>query len=132
MAAAPPFAVEGLDHVVLLVDDLDTAEAFYRDVIGCRIERAVPKFGMLQMRAGAALIDLVDIASDAGSWARPEVAGGRNVDHVCVAIGPFEESAMLAHLAAHDVAIVEEGLRYGARGEARLSTSGTRRATRSS
>ncbi len=117
MATSPPFALEGLDHVVLLVDDLAAAEAFYRDVIGGRVERTLPKLGMLQMRVGAALIDLVDVASDEGAWARPGIAGGRNVDHVCIAIGPCDEAAMRAHLAAHDVAILEEGLRYGARGE---------------
>ena len=71
---------------------------------------------MLQLRAGAALIDLVDIASEEGGWARPEVAGGRNMDHVCIATGAWGEAAMRAHLAAHRVEIVEEGIRYGARG----------------
>ncbi len=117
MVDSPPFALEGLDHVVLLVDDLAAAEGFYREVIGCRVDRALPAYGMLQLRAGAALIDLVDIGSEAGAWARPEVAGGRNMDHVCIATGPWEEAAMRAHLAAHGVQIVEEGTRYGARGE---------------
>ena len=72
---------------------------------------------MLQLRAGAALIDLVDIAAEEGAWARPPAAGGRNMDHVCLATGPWDEAAMRAHLAAHDVAIVEEGIRYGARGD---------------
>ena len=117
MASPPPFALEGLDHVVLLVDDMKAAETFYREVVGCTVDRSLPQFGMLQMRAGAALIDLVDIASEAGAWGRPDVAGGRNVDHVCIATGPWDEAAMRAHLAAHGVAIVEEGVRYGARGE---------------
>ena len=117
MSAAPPFAPEGLDHVVLLVDGMAAARDFYCSVIGCAVDRALPQYGMLQLRAGAALIDLVDIGSDEGAWARPEVAGGRNMDHVCIATGPWEESAMRAHLAAHGVAIVEEGIRYGARGE---------------
>jgi len=117
MAGSPPFSLEGLDHVVLLVDDMKAAETFYREVVGCTVDRSLPQFGMLQMRAGAALIDLVDIASEAGAWGRPDVAGGRNVDHVCIATGPWDEAAMRAHLAAHGVAIVEEGVRYGARGE---------------
>ena len=117
MAGSPPFALEGLDHVVLLVDDMKTAEIFYRDVVGCSVDRSLPQYGMLQMRAGAALIDLVDIGSEAGAWGRPHVAGGRNVDHVCIATGPWDEAAMRAHLAAHGIAIVEEGTRYGARGE---------------
>jgi len=113
----PPFKLEGLDHVVLLVRDMDEARQFYEQVLGCKIDRALPEHGMLQLRAGAALIDLVDIGSEAGEWGRPEVEGGRNVDHVCIATGPCDEQAMRAHLARHGVNIVEEGIRYGAKGD---------------
>lgn len=117
MAGNPPFALQGLDHVVLLVDDLAAAETFYREVIGCTVDRALPAYGMLQMRAGAALIDLVDIGSEAGAWARPQVPGGRNMDHVCIATGSWDEAEMRAHLDAHGVDIVEQGVRYGASGD---------------
>jgi len=113
----PPFALEGLDHVVLLVRDMGEAELFYREVIGCTVEGRLPEYGMMQLRAGAALIDLVDIGSEEGAWARPPVEGGRNMDHVCIATGPWEEDAMRSHLAAHGVVIVEEGIRSGARGD---------------
>jgi catechol 2,3-dioxygenase-like lactoylglutathione lyase family enzyme len=117
MTDAPPFALEGLDHVVLLVEGMARAERFYREVVGCTVEKALPEYGMLQLRAGAALIDLVDIAAGAGEWAKPPAPGGRNMDHVCIATGPWDEAAMRAHLAAHGVAIIEEGIRGGARGE---------------
>jgi catechol 2,3-dioxygenase-like lactoylglutathione lyase family enzyme len=115
--SAPPFTLEGLDHVVLLVRDMERARHFYCDVLGCAAERALPEHGMLQLRAGASLIDLVDVGGEEGSWARPPVEGGRNVDHVCIATGPWDEAAMRAHLAANGVAIVEEGIRYGAQGD---------------
>lgn len=117
MAGPPPFALEGIDHVVLLVDDMAAARAFYLGVIGCTVEQALPRYGMLQLRAGAALVDLVDISGEPGAWARPPVDGGRNVDHVCLATGPWQEAAMRAWLAAHGVEIVEEGVNNGARGE---------------
>jgi catechol 2,3-dioxygenase-like lactoylglutathione lyase family enzyme len=117
MARSPPFALQGIDHVVLLIDDMAAARAFYLEVIGCTVETALPRYGMVQLRAGAALIDLVDTSGEPGSWARPPVAGGRNVDHVCIATGPWDEAAMRTWLAAHDVAIVEEGVNNGARGE---------------
>ena len=113
----PPFLLERLDHVVLLVRDMDEARSFYEQVLGCTVDRELPKFGMLQLRAGASLIDLVDIGSTEGEWGRPDVDGGRNMDHVCIATGPWDEAAMRAHLAAHGVAIVEEGIRHGARGD---------------
>jgi catechol 2,3-dioxygenase-like lactoylglutathione lyase family enzyme len=113
----PPFALEGLDHVVLLVDDMAAARNFYTEVIGCTVDNALPQYGMLQLRAGGALIDLVDIGSREGEWAKPPVDGGRNMDHVALATGPWDEGALRAHLAAHQVAIVEEGMRYGAKGD---------------
>ena len=113
----PPFALEGLDHVVLLVDDMAAAKDFYCGVVGCTVEGALPQYGMLQLRAGAALIDLVDTSGPEGEWGRPPVPGGRNMDHVAIAIGPCDEAGMRAHLAAHGVEIVEEGIRYGARGD---------------
>ena len=116
-SAPPPFVLEGLDHVVLLVDDMDRARDFYCRVLGCTVDAALPQHAMLQLRAGASLIDLVDIGTAAGAWARPQVAGGRNMDHVCLATGPWDEAEMRAHLADNDVAIVEEGMRYGARGD---------------
>ncbi len=113
----PPFALEGIDHVVLLIRNMAEAQRFYEQVIGCTVDRSLPEYAMLQLRAGASLIDLVDIAAEEGAWARPEAEGGRNMDHVCIATGPREQQAMRAHLARHGVAIVEEGIRYGANGD---------------
>jgi glyoxylase I family protein len=112
-----PFAVEGIDHVLLLVSDLPRAVEFYRDVLGCSVEDELPEYGMVQLRAGAALIDLVDVECRAGEWARPEVRGGRNLDHLCIAISRHAEGELRKHLAAHSIAIVEEGIHGGARGE---------------
>ena len=113
----PPFKLQGLDHVVLLVRDMAEAQHFYQQILGCSVDRALPKYGMLQLRAGASLIDLVDIASKEGEWGRPEIHGGRNMDHVCISTGRCDEAAMRAHLARHGIAIVEEGIRYGAKGD---------------
>jgi catechol 2,3-dioxygenase-like lactoylglutathione lyase family enzyme len=113
----PPFALEGIDHVVLLVRDMAEAQRFYEQVMGCTVDRALPEHGMLQLRAGASLIDLVDIGAAEGEWGRPEIEGGRNMDHFCIATGACTEQEMRAHLARHGVAIVEEGVRYGAKGD---------------
>ena len=117
MSSPPPFALEGLDHVVLLVRDMDQARRFYCDVVGCTVDRELPHYGMTQLRAGASLIDLVDVRSDEGAWGRPPVEGGRNMDHVCIATTGFKRDHIRAHLAEHGVEIVEEGVRYGATGD---------------
>lgn len=113
----PPFDLVGLDHVVLLVNGMERARGFYEQVIGCRVSNALPQYGMVQLATGRSLINLVDIGSDEGAWARPPRPGGRNVDHVAIAIGQCEVDALKAHLAAHGVAIEEEGIRTGARGD---------------
>jgi glyoxylase I family protein len=112
-----PFELEGIDHLLLLVTGMSAALAFYCEVLGCRVETKLPEYGMVQLRAGAALIDLVDIDSREGQWARPAVAGGRNLDHVCVALAACDEQQLRDHLAAHDVRIIEEGVHRGARGD---------------
>lgn len=110
--------IRGLDHVVLRVTDMDRACRFYADVLGCRIEKRQDAIGLVQLRAGLSLIDLVDIDGKLGraGGAAPG-AEGRNMDHFCVRVEPYDEQAILAHLKAHDVRIGDIGSRYGAEGE---------------
>jgi glyoxylase I family protein len=89
---------------------------FYCDILGCCIASEMPEFSMVQLRAGSALIDLVDVGASAGKWALPEISGGRNVDHVCIAISACDEQGLRDHLAVHNTRITEEGLHSGARG----------------
>ena len=104
------FSLKGLDHVVLRVADTARAVRFYRDVLGCREERQVESIGLVQLRAGASLIDLIP------GDARPGAAG-RNMDHFALSIDPFDEAALRAHLTRHGVEIGEVAERYGAEGD---------------
>ncbi|HLS84336.1 MAG TPA: VOC family protein [Arenimonas sp.] len=113
-----PFAVQRLDHVVLRVADLARSRRFYLDVLGCRVERERPDLGLLHLRAGASLIDLVDTDGPLGrrGGAGPG-AEGRNLDHLCLRIEPFDEAAILAHLARFGLAAEEPASRkFGAEG----------------
>ncbi len=101
--------IKGLDLVVLRVADLDRAVRFYCEVLGCTEERRLETIGLVQLRAGASLIDLVPAKS------APEVAGG-NMDHFCLRIEPFDEAELRAHLTAHGVDVGEVARRYGAEG----------------
>jgi len=116
MTTKPPFSLVGLDHVVLLVTDLERAMAFYREVLGCQPGFSYPQLGMEQVWCGNSLIVLQDYTRPEGDWAQPPVEGGRNMDHVCIALSPFDHDAMRAHLKAHNVEIVEEAFHGGARG----------------
>jgi glyoxylase I family protein len=114
MAAFRPLA---LDHVVLRVADLERARAFYCDVLGCVFEKWQEPLGLLQLRAGASLIDLIACDGPLGRMGgAPAGTQGRNVDHFCLRIEPFEEQALHAHLTAHGVAPGEVVQRYGAEG----------------
>lgn len=112
------FEITGIDHVVLRTPQLAVTQAFYERVLGCSVEKVQAKFGLTQLRAGRSLIDLITVDGVLGSrgGAAPGKEG-RNVDHLCLAIVPFDEEKLRAHLAAHGVEIIEEGIRYGAEGE---------------
>jgi catechol 2,3-dioxygenase-like lactoylglutathione lyase family enzyme len=109
--------IRGIDHVVLRVSDSDRAVRFYCDVLGCTPERRIDALGLIQLRAGASLIDLVDVNSPLGraGGAAPGAAG-RNLDHFAVELADFEETAIRAHLAARGVEAGDVCERYGARG----------------
>ena len=112
------FTIKGIDHVVLRVADADRAMEFYCTVLGCVKERTVEDIGLYQLRAGACLIDIVPIDSELGrlGGAGPS-AEGRNMDHFCLNIEPFDEAAIRAHLASHGIDPGELKTRYGAMGD---------------
>jgi glyoxylase I family protein len=114
----PPYQLQQLDHIVLRVRDTTAMQAFYCNVLGCSVERHQDEIGLLQLRAGTSLIDLVSIEGKLGriGGAAPGVEG-RNLDHFCLRVQPFDRGAIVAHLQAHGVRLGEFGLRYGADGE---------------
>jgi catechol 2,3-dioxygenase-like lactoylglutathione lyase family enzyme len=112
-----PFAVKRIDHVVLRVRDLAQSLAFYVDVLGCRIEKRQETLGLIQLRAGGSLIDLVALDGPLGRrGGAPPAKEGRNVDHFALQIAPFDDAAIRRHLAQHDIPVSESGQRYGAEG----------------
>ncbi len=116
--SGPPFVVKGIDHIVLRVRDLPRALGFYRDVLGCRVEREQPELGLTQLRAGRSLIDLVTLEGPLGG-AAAACASGPNMEHFCLALAPFDESGVASWFASRGVAVIEPASRYGAEGEGR-------------
>jgi Glyoxalase/Bleomycin resistance protein/Dioxygenase superfamily len=70
----PPFTLVGLDHVVLLVNDMRRALDFYATILGCIPGYSYPALGMEQVWCGSALIVLWDITHPGAARAIPPVA----------------------------------------------------------
>jgi catechol 2,3-dioxygenase-like lactoylglutathione lyase family enzyme len=115
---APPIGIRHIDHLVLRVRDLDAMVAWYGRVLGCPVERRQDEIGLVQLRAGSALLDLVPVDGKLGrAGGAPPGAEGRNLDHFCFRIEPFNEGVIRAHLAACGVDAGPTESRYGAEGE---------------
>ena len=113
-----PIVLKGIDHVVLRVRDVAVMQRFYCDVLGCTVEKVQAAIGLTQLRAGSSLIDLVDVDGKLGreGGAAPGKEG-RNMDHLCLRLQPFDGAAIAAHLRTHGVAPGDVVSRYGAEGE---------------
>jgi len=114
---ASPVECKGVDHVVLRVRDLEKSIAFYEKVLGLAVERRVDELGLVQLRAGASLVDLVEVDGKLGQ------AGGKapdpsapNMDHFALTLAHFDEDAIRQHLEQHQIEAEATGTRYGAEG----------------
>ena len=110
--------IKQLDHVVLRVTDLQAMMHFYTEVIGCPVEKIQENLGLYQLRAGGSLIDLVPVdgplGQKGGAAPGPE---GRNMDHFCLQVEPFDADSIIAHLKAHGADPAPVASRYGAKGQ---------------
>jgi glyoxylase I family protein len=109
--------VRGLDHVVLRVGDLTRSLRFYVELLGCSEERRSDALGLVQLRAGASLIDLIAVDSPLGKLGGP-AAGvqARNVDHIALQLAHFDAARIAAQLTAFGVEPGEVAQRYGSLG----------------
>lgn len=111
------FAIRHIDHVVLRVKDIEGMRRFYCDVLGARHVAYRPQFGMSHLRVGTAMLDLVEVEGPLGKQggAAPG-AEGRNMDHLCFRVEPFDQEAIVAHLRKHGIAVGDIRSRFGAEG----------------
>lgn len=105
------FHVERIDHVVLRVRDLAGMVRFYEQALGFKEERRLEKLQLVQMRAGASMLDLIAAERSADA-----PAGTANMDHLCFRVEPFDRDAIVTRLAPFGVSVGETVERYGAEG----------------
>ncbi len=118
MVSQQSVQIAGIDHIVLRTSRLEDMLRFYCDVLGCAVERETPaELGLTQLRAGAALIDLVTVDSELGRrGGEPPSPSGNNLDHFCLLLEPMPESALSEQLRAHGIDAHDFVERYGAEG----------------
>ncbi|MHA3735657.1 VOC family protein [Pseudomonas sp. Eth.TT006] len=112
-----PFSIQRIDHIVLRVADLQRSIDFYGRVFGAELVKHNEKLGLVHLRAGTSMIDLVDLQGELGR--KGGAAAGaerRNVDHFCLRIEPFDEAALLSHLQACGLSVATAARRFGAEG----------------
>lgn len=108
--------IREIDHVVIRVADLEAITRFYCDVLGCSVEKEQREIGLVQLRAGRSLIDLLKVGAKIDRPDSGTPGEGRNMDHLCLRVEGFDGEALKAHLREHGVRIGELGVRYGADG----------------
>jgi len=91
--------------------------AFYRDVLGCTLAKHNEKFGLMHLRAGTSMIDLLPVTSERGREAGPPPGPGPNMDHLCLRVDPFDADALMAYLRSHGIEPGEVKQRFGAEGD---------------
>ena len=112
-----PIRLQSIDHVVIRVLNLNQMIAFYCEVLGCQLERGPGEAKLAQLRAGLALVDLVDANGPLG-----RKGGGvpdhkaPNMDHLCLQLSDWNPDAIRKHLKENNVDFGEIASRYGALG----------------
>jgi glyoxylase I family protein len=80
---------------------------FYEQALGFKVERRLDRISLVQLRAGASLLDLVPAE---------RVPDAPNMDHLCFRVEPFDRDAIVTRLAPFGISVGETVERYGAEG----------------
>src|SRR5260370_12041084 len=89
-----PLKVAEIDHVVLRCRDQARMLDFYTRVLGLSEERRIAQIGLIQLRAGASMIDLVPATE-------PRIETAANVDHFSLGIQTATLRAPINYLRTH-------------------------------
>lgn len=112
-----PVRFLNLDHLVIRCTNISNMQRFYGDVLGCTLERALEEQGLYQFRAGAALIDLVDITKPIGQGPAPDPVR-RNMAHFCLRIEDADWDEIISFFRENGIDVDEQpARRYGADGQ---------------
>lgn len=110
--------IAAIDHLVLRTTKIEAMLRFYCNVLGCTVERETSaETGLVQLRAGNALIDLVTVESNLGRMGGgPPTTTENNLDHYCLQLKSISEKDLREHLLEHGIEAGDFQDRYGAQG----------------
>ena len=109
-----------IDHIAIVVQDLDVALGVYRDLLGLQLERVeeVPaenvKVAFLALPEGDGEIELVQPTADDTGIARFLAKRGEGMHHICFEVDDIE--AAMATIAASELQFLEDKPRVGSQG----------------
>ncbi|WDE13813.1 VOC family protein [Thalassomonas haliotis] len=137
------FEIAAIDHLVLRTAQVDNMVSFYCQVLGCTVERIVEEIAeeiaeetaeevaqeseevvdnvkipaLTQLRAGNALIDLVDVRSKLGkAGGGAPVKTEQNLDHFCLQLKAISSGEIKDYLTGKGIQVGQFHTRYGAQG----------------
>lgn len=116
MTEKSPIQVRCLDHVVVISSNVAKSLEFYCDVLGLVEERRLDSFGLIQLRAGLSMVDLVDRDGSLGQSSTGSSVGGKNIDHFALELEQFDETKIREYLGSHGLVAGKVAIRFGARG----------------
>jgi catechol 2,3-dioxygenase-like lactoylglutathione lyase family enzyme len=112
------FRVLRIDHIVLRCERIATMLDFYCETLGFQIAKRNEPLGLVHLRAGTAMIDLVSLDGPLGrAGGAAAGAEGRNLDHLCLRVEPFDPDALARHFRERGIAMSEVRNRFGAEGD---------------
>jgi len=79
-------------------------------------ERRLDSYGLIQLRAGLSMVDIVDRDGSLGQSSTEPSAGEKNIDHFALELDQFDEVEIREYLESHEVVAGKVAVRYGAGG----------------
>ncbi|MBV6396369.1 MAG: hypothetical protein HFACDABA_01967 [Anaerolineales bacterium] len=111
--------IKRIDHVAVVVDDMEKSLSFWRDALGIRLHelRDVPaeKSQVAFLPLAGAEVELVQPTSDDSGIAKYLARRGAGMHHICLEVDDID--AMLAHLKTKNVRLINEAPRLAVDGK---------------
>jgi len=112
-------AIIKIDHIGIVVQDIEAALKVYRDALGLELTRveSVPEQAVriAFLPTGEGEIELVQPTTDDSGIARYLASRGEGIHHICLEVDDIEAS--LAHMAAQGIKLIDETPRTGSAGQ---------------